>query len=137
LGGGENLRRRIEGFEAFELGEKAGFALDKTTEFPASKHQIQGDADVRDEDDDEQPGEGVSGLAFLGEEAGDEEKSQQEARDRKEVRDDGVGEDVMEKLHAPGAESANGRTVMQAAREAEKVLELDAVTREFPRPFSW
>jgi len=127
----------IESLEAFELGEEPGFAFDEAAKFAATEHQIQWYADVGDEEDDEHPGERVTRLAFLGEEACDEEKGQQEGRDRQEMRNDGVAENVAEKLHSRAGERARWAGFAQAARDHEKVLELAAVTREFPRPFSW
>jgi hypothetical protein len=91
----EGLGRRAVARRGQDRVER-GLARDKFPELPAAEHQVERHADVGDEGDGEQPGEGVARLLAVAHEPGDGKKRQEKTRDRQQMRQHTVGERVLE-----------------------------------------
>ena len=75
-----------------ELGLAGGEFL----ELAAAEHQVERHTDIGHKGDREEPGEGVARLLALAHEAGESEESQQKARNGEQVREQAVGDRVLD-----------------------------------------
>ena len=85
-----------------QRGDQRGLPLGQPAELPAPEDQVERHPDVGDEDNAEQPGEGVGRRAFLAEQSSDHEKRQQETGDRQEMGQIPVGEESSEDIPQMG-----------------------------------
>ncbi len=79
VGGGEVGDLGSDGGDARQTRDDGAFALGEAFDFASAEEQVERHADVGDQDDHEQPGDGVARGAFFADEAGDRKDGEHKA----------------------------------------------------------